>query len=326
MEGQDRLIGPTTEFRTDGRLLTGPVVNYSDRANLGICLERFEPGAFGDPSAIDAVLRYQHLKYMETVARTADGSLRFTEDREALHLHASIPHTAVGNLTLSEINAGRLRGLSPEFVALQERDDNLERVISRAALEGVGVVPSPAYKGSYVEVRQRGRSLTGSFQYGRTETTRDRGATRKRRVNRGAFRKTIEDEQREVTAILGGDFGQPLGSRLAATLRLQDTADALRFRIEALPSTRYADDLLANLEGGTTPIGVVPIYRVPPADVVPNPTRRTPEPGNPGVFIEDVDDVLLTGLSIVYRAPQGNPGEIEQRQATTHRRMLWPLL
>ena len=149
MEGQDRLIGPTTEFRTDGRLLTGAVVNYSDRANLGICLERFEPGAFGDPSAIDAVLRYQHLKYMETVARTADGSLRFTEDREALHLRASIPHTAVGNLTLQEINAGRLRGC-PLSLSRYRNATTTWNALSRG----------PLWKVSAWSPRQRTRAAT----------------------------------------------------------------------------------------------------------------------------------------------------------------------
>ena len=104
-----------------------------------------------------------------------------------------------------------------------------------------------------------------------------------------------------------------MASRRAGTLLLIDGDDALSFEVDALPATSYADDFAALLDSAAIAPGVLPFFRVPPADVVPNATERIPDPDNPGVEIEALRNVLLTALSVRYRAPRGNPGEIERR-------------
>ena len=74
-------------------------------------------------------------------------------------LDALLPDTAAGRDAATEVRSGLLRGLSVEFKALAERYVSGVREIRRAALVGAGLVDSPAYRGSTVEVRARGRRL-----------------------------------------------------------------------------------------------------------------------------------------------------------------------
>ena len=156
--------------------------------------------------------------------------------------------------------------------------------------------------------------------------TADRGRRRKQSIRPGAFTYALEDEAREILLQVGDDAGQVLGSRRAGTLELEDGPDALTFHVPTLPDTGPARDLAALLDAGTVAPGVLPFYRVPPADVVADAVTVEPEPGNPGVEIEVLHNVLLTALSIRYRAPRGNPGVVERRRRNAPavaRRRLW---
>ena len=106
-----------------------------------------------------------------------------------------------------------------------------------------------------------------------------------------------------------------LASKLNGTLILEDTPTALRFRAEQLPDTSYVRDFRAALANGAARYGVQPLYRLPPADVVPNATSLVPELDNPaGVDIEIVHEATLTALAIVPRPPRGNPGVVARRR------------
>ena len=234
-----------------------------------------------------------------------------------------------------------MRGASVEFHALSERESGGVVTVERAALIGIGVVDSAAYSDSLIEaraeIRQAGRGLEGAFFYDVDRVIRDRDAmdlvqgaelraSRKQRVSAGAFRFAITAPDREIQLLLGPDYGQPLASKQAGTLAIDDGDDALRFSVDLLPETSYVSDFRASLDSGAAVYGVQPLYRVPPPGVVSNAIEEIPEPGNPGVSIEVVNEAVLTAIAVVSRPPRGNPGSISLRGAEctgTERRRLW---
>ena len=257
-------------FRQDGRRLQGTAIRYGDVARTPLGPERFERGAFGDVQAVDAILNIQHDR-RKPLVRTDGGGLTLTDSATALTIRAELPNTQESNDALELVRMRVLRGLSIEFEALRERVENGIRVISRAALIGIGLVDRPAYRDSLVEIRQDGLGLSGAFMYDvdtiiadradpdahsgawtgfseplgvlspETLEVRQDGSVRKRRVAPRAFRFALEDQTREISLVLGG-YDKPLASRLGGTLRLEDTQTALRFRTDRLPSTSYVAD------------------------------------------------------------------------------------
>jgi len=184
-----------------------------------------------------------------------------------------------------------------------------------------------------LELRQRGgaRVLAGSFPYGKIATVADRGRTRKERVRRGAFgwqlrafarvqqelnqaiaegieegiQDALRDElaRRNVHVLVGHDFNKPLGSLAAGTARVVDGDDAVRFEVDLPDETdmpTHMRDAVNMVRAGLVG-GVSPGFRVPPANVVANAESLTPEPGNPGVMIREINQAVLYELSLVTR-------------------------
>ena len=212
-----------------------------------------------------------------------------------------------------------------------------------------------------LEIRRRGsggRSLFGSFPYGRKATIRDRGRVRKERFRSGAFgwqirefakvqqqladaigeavEETIAElkeqvERRNVNLLAGHSFNQPLASLRAGTLKLKDGDDALRFEA-TLPADElqptWMKDTVLSVESGLA-VGVSPGFRVPPASAVSNAEELIDEPGNPGVQIRQINQAVLYELSIVTR-PAYASTSVEARDddappmpAKRRRRRVW---
>ena len=148
------------ELREDDTLaspgrLTGTLLTYGERASDRP--ELFERGAF-DLDAIRAsggiVVNRQH-------ARGAPIMRVIPELRgDALVIDTELPETAAGRDAAVEIRSGLMRGLSVEFKALRARMVNGVRLISAATLVAGGLVDSPSYAGSTVEVRDKGQTET----------------------------------------------------------------------------------------------------------------------------------------------------------------------
>ena len=286
-----------------GRTIGGNAVVYGDVARVGYGRERIAPGAFGDVNSLDVILNFQHRRD-RPLARTGGGGLVVSDSPTALTVRATLPETREADDALALVKSGVLRGLSIEFRAVRERLDAGVRVIEVAELSGVGLVDRPAYPASIADVRELredGAGLAGRFVYGTDAVIADRGSTRKRRVMPGAFRYAIEDQEREISLLAGMSYDHPLASRKAGTLRLTDSAAALEFSVEELPDTGYSHDLRAQIASGAAVLGVMPLFRIPPPDVVPDATEVIPEVGNPGVGIELVREAVLTALAIVAR-------------------------
>ena len=336
-----------SELRVKGRTVSGTVLRYGDVAEMGAFRETFMPGAFGDVSRLDTTLNILH-RQDRLVGRTGGGGVVFRDTPGALLMSATLPATRDGDDALELVRSGVLRGLSVEFRAIRDRFVGDLREIGRAVLDGLGLVDRPAYAGSVgLEVRQDSdldsdldaddAELETEFHYNRPRVTASRGASRKGSVRPGAFSFVLGDGEerqerggdREVNLVLG-DYAMPLASRLAGTLRLEDTPQALIARVGRLPETSYVADFRAAYESKAIMPGVDVFYQVPPEDVVPNAVEMIPEPGNEDVLIEVVNEAVLTAIRVVNRAPRGNPGRVTLRRVPgrepTQRRRLWGYL
>ena len=165
METFERLASGV-ELRREGRRIVGPAMVYGDRSPTH--RERFEVGAFREDLA-DKRTRWLDIEHRvrEVIAWSPDGGMALTENGRGLHVDALIPAIPAGDRALADIALRRLGGLSVEFKPLAEsRDADGTRVIAKARLNGVGVVRSPSYPSSSVEVRGRsGRSMRSSVSH-----------------------------------------------------------------------------------------------------------------------------------------------------------------
>ena len=116
-----------------------------------------------------------------------------------------------------------------------------------------------------------------------------------------------------------------MASRLAGTLIISDSEEALTFSVDNLPDTTYTRDFKELLDTGSVAPGVTPFYRLPPPEAVENAFVDEPEPGNPGVLRRRIRQAVLTAIAVQYRPQRGNPGEIEQQPVNraSYRKRLW---
>ena len=148
----ETLIGGTVEFRSDeshrgpGRLV-GTLMSYGQPAGDGR-RERFAAGALEWPDD-GVVLRRQHDRAAPIMRVVPE--VRGSE----IVIDAPLPDTAAGRDAAAEVRDGLMTGLSVEFRAKRQRYDAGQRVILDAILTGAGLVDSPSYKGSTVELRGR---------------------------------------------------------------------------------------------------------------------------------------------------------------------------
>lgn len=166
-----------------------------------------------------------------------------------------------------------------------------------------------------IEIRQSGRLMSGVFRYGSTATIARSGRVRKERFSGRAFRHAVEDPDREINLLVGHDYGQPLASKRAGTLRLVDSDSELRFEAD-LPEvgqrpTWVADAVMA-IESKLMR-DLSPSFVVAPRSINPNAERIIPEPGNPGVAIREITDATLLEMSLVTRGSYSDGTEVSLR-------------
>ena len=137
----------------DKGLLEGRAICYGEVATIGPGLrERFVAGAFGDLTQADVTLNFQHER-SRPLARTGGGGLTLVDSPECLSVLADLPGTREGEDAMTLVRSGVLRGLSIEFSAIRETSVQRIREVQSARLRALGLVDSPAYAGSRVDVR-----------------------------------------------------------------------------------------------------------------------------------------------------------------------------
>lgn len=181
--------------------------------------------------------------------------------------------------------------------------------------------------GGGLELRREsdgGVRLSGRFPYGKAAVLSDGGKTgkpRKEMFVAGAFAYRVDTPSshdggpKEIHLLVGHDYGKPLASVRAGTLKLRDTAAALIFSAMVTPqiaATQHGRDALALLDAGLQ-TGISPGFRIPPERAVaeaetveqePDDGRPSPLDGQPqrGALIRVIKEALLYELSVVTRA------------------------
>ena len=134
-----------------GPVLEGTVPYDSIGLAPGGVRELFESGSL-DAMADDLILTRDHDRSLP-LARTGGGGLEVEAKPDGLHVRAELADTTLGRDTLELVKAKVLRGLSPEFVAVEASMAGGVRRIRKARLVGLSVVDTPAYPEAEVEAR-----------------------------------------------------------------------------------------------------------------------------------------------------------------------------
>ena len=209
------------EFRMAGGTLTGTAIHYGQKAQDRA--EMFVPGAF--VSGLEtAALNLQHDR--EHLIAEQPNELTFTDTVRSLAVRATLrPDSAEARL----VARGALRGLSVEFVALEESRDNGLRVVTKAHLAGVGLVDRGSYLTDDLEIRQRMEKawLTATIPTGKTMECRCQGPDcQDVEFAEGAFDDL--GKTGDVLAVGGGGYSNVLGSLRRGTLVTRKTSKGLQ--------------------------------------------------------------------------------------------------
>ena len=334
-----------------GRRLVGTPMVYGSEARVrhpsGIeVTERVSPFAFHGHIASGAEIRL-NLMHDKTivVASTAPsdrGRLELRDGPASLSMVATMPTGAVFDDVLKLVEDGSTAELSVEMRVQDEAVVGDRRTVKTATLDAIGLVDRGAYP-QPVEVRRDGRGVRGSFSYNRDRVISNRGRVRKQRVSPGAFtynmdrwnslqlemnaaiergveqgvRDAIQDRvdlAPDITLLAGVKYDGAIASMKARSVTFKDTPSALEFEASDVTGTEAGRQLLARIESGQLRMGVVPIFALPPEDVIDGPVvTLEAEEGNPEVYVEVIHEALLTAVAITNRASLGNPGLIEVR-------------
>ena len=229
--------------QTEGRVLEGAALVYSDEAVFPWGRERIEAGAFSPLG--DVILNRQHDR-KTPLARTGGGGLEIIDSPESLRISATLLDIPSATETLSLVRAKILRGLSIEFHAREERLDGDLRIISRAELMAVAVVDDPQYEKSLVSAREREerqkrlKTLRGNIPSGKVLECRcSPGDCTEALFESGSMDSAISPEQQKDALAVLGEYANPLGSRKRKTLRFwSDGEGGLQYAVDVPASPR----------------------------------------------------------------------------------------
>ena len=204
------------EVRASGRTLEGPALVYGDTSPSH--RERFERGAF-DLDGTTRWLDYRHRREV-ALAWTNGGGLTISNTPQALMVRAELPAIPAADRTLEELRSGKLTGLSIEFRPLKERREGNIRVVEKAELRGIGVVGSPSYPQSTVEVRARsGRTMRATVPSGKTLACKCSGKQCHYAKFKDDALEEMWDRANDPVAGFGSYSESPLASVSRGTLR-----------------------------------------------------------------------------------------------------------
>ena len=243
----ERTIRPL-ELRAEGRRLEGTILKYGEISPSH--RERFLPGAFSLDPGTTRWLDYRHDR-TRILAHTEGGGLTLRDSPEALLLEAELPALPLSERALGEIASGALQGLSIEFHAESESREGNIRVVEKADLAGIGLVPSPSFPASRVETRAAG-TLSTSIPWNHSLACECYGRGQSGETGKG-MTSTIEFEEGSLEipddlVAIWKSFAAPLASTRKGTLRIGSGAAGLSIELD-IPSTSWGDDIVAASRG-----------------------------------------------------------------------------
>lgn len=155
----------TMELREqeDGkRTLTGYALKWEMKSSplgyMGEFREQFKKGAFKETLEKDDQRALWSHDTSKVLGRTANKTLRLSEDEVGLRFELDLPNTTLGNDTYETIKRGDVDGVSFGFMAKRQEwdetdDNNVIRTITDADLLEISPVAWPAYPDSGVAAR-----------------------------------------------------------------------------------------------------------------------------------------------------------------------------
>lgn len=156
--------------------------------------------------------------------------------------------------------------------------------------------------------RGKGKRLRGRFPYGKPAVLSDggkKGRPKKEIIAPRAFAFRVERPEEEIHLLVGHDYGQPLASRGAGTLDLEDSDEALTFEAFIAPAvqrTSWWQDFEGAHAAGLVR-GISPGFRIPPPRVAPEAEKVEAENPAQGIaMIRTIFEALLFELSVVTSA------------------------
>ena len=213
------------EVRVAGRTLTGAAMVYGEVARDRA--ERFEPGSLEPIEPVTLNLQHDPER---RIASTDDGTLRLTNDREALRISADL---RAGSAELELVRRGALTGLSVEFHSLRETRAGALRVMQRAVVPAIGLVDRSSYRTS-VELRRAtatlnlesrarmGRTMSAAIPTGKRLACECSGpGCRFAEMMADGLQQAFDEAFAEAadTVATWANYSQPLASTTRGTLR-----------------------------------------------------------------------------------------------------------
>ena len=232
-------------------------------------------------------------------------------------MSADLPPLPAADRALAEVRAGKLNGLSVEFVAEKEKREAGIRIIEKARLVGIGLVDQPSYSGSVVEARRemRGpdpdrerqfwhnqrRAVSGKMPLATADCRCQGKDCNQVKFLPGSFDKTIqgaESGDRDISATTGSNNAPDiLGSTRQGTLRLTADNGGMGFSIAAATG---APALLALIQSATA---APPIAR----PVIDLEISRFEDEIIDGELVRVFSEVYLRSLLVKWADAQGWP-------------------
>ena len=230
-------------------VLSGVILTYGDEAIITREGKRERFAARSVYLSPSISLNLQHDQERILIDSLGD-SLRVNDTPEALRVRVELPATPLGRSAAIEVRAGSLLGFSAEFDALAEHEDHGVRIIDRAILQRLGLVDSPAYPRSTVEIRAlSGRRLKALIPYdkplscGCIENKSCPPFVKFGKAAGDAMAAMLEGGEQDVLAV-AGNYRRPLGSASRGTLRARSTTKGLEIEID-LPVGAVGEEVIA---------------------------------------------------------------------------------
>jgi HK97 family phage prohead protease len=168
---------------------------------------------------------------------------------------------------------------------------------------------APVYHAG-LELRAAGdgsRRLKGRFPYNKRAVLDAGGKGRRPQKEEFAPKSlsyAVDDPDRDIHLLIGHSFDKPLASKMAKTLILQDSLEALTFEAiltAEVQETSWAKDFIAAFLAGLVG-GISPGFRIAPPEAVEKAEETTEEdPSEGDALIRTIFAAILFELSLVTR-------------------------
>ena len=153
-----KVVNEEDAMVVEGYALQWDMPSHPIVTDAGAFTESFQQGAFDETLELDEQLILYGHEMNSVLGRTENKTAELVSDELGLRVSVTLPNTTLGKDTFELVKRGDLAGMSVGFIA--EEDDftydsegNIQRVITKARLVEVSLVPTPAYASSNISER-----------------------------------------------------------------------------------------------------------------------------------------------------------------------------